>query len=406
MTTGPWALRALIAANGLSIVGNGVAAIAIPWLVLEVTGSASAAGLVAAAGALPVIATAVLGGALVDRIGHVRASLMSDLASAVAVAAVPVVGAIWGLSLPALIILCVVGAALDPLAVIARDALLPVAAQQAGVRLERANGIHAAVTSAGFLAGPALGGAFIGLFGPESALWLTSGTFLLASAAIAAGPRQSPDAEAVRTMPFVQLVRSGFRILTRDRVLRDLALIEAALAVALTPLEQTVLPAHFQALGRPQTLGIVLATFAAGGIVGALVFSAFGHRVPHGATLGVGLLATGICIGGIGLLPPAGAMIALAAITGIVSGPITPVANLAFQTRTDVAERGRALGMLGGLSSVGAAVGLLLGSFLLSLTGIGLTALLLGGAFLLVAASRGVQRSVRRLDVIPDPATG
>ena len=53
---------ALELATLLSATGNGIAMIALPWLVLELTGKASDAALVAAAGALPLLATALFAG--------------------------------------------------------------------------------------------------------------------------------------------------------------------------------------------------------------------------------------------------------------------------------------------------------------------------------------------------------
>jgi MFS family permease len=60
-----------------------------PWFVLETTGSAARTGIVTGALALGTVIPAVLGGPLVDRLGFKRSSVLADLASAWAVAAVP-----------------------------------------------------------------------------------------------------------------------------------------------------------------------------------------------------------------------------------------------------------------------------------------------------------------------------
>ena len=83
---------ALELATLLSATGNGIAMIALPWLVLELTGKASDAALVAAAGALPLLATALFAGTVVDRVGRRRTAVVSEALSAVSVAAIPVVG--------------------------------------------------------------------------------------------------------------------------------------------------------------------------------------------------------------------------------------------------------------------------------------------------------------------------
>src|SRR5262245_57118297 len=71
----------------LSGTGNGVAAVALPWLVLERTGRPAAAGIVAAAAALPMLLSSLVAGAIVDRFGRRRTAVVADLLSAGAVAA-------------------------------------------------------------------------------------------------------------------------------------------------------------------------------------------------------------------------------------------------------------------------------------------------------------------------------
>src|SRR5262245_35966686 len=77
---------ALLTANAISMVGNNLGIVAIPWFVLETTGSAARTGVIAFATVLPTVIAAILGGALVDRFGNKRISVISDLVSAVTVA--------------------------------------------------------------------------------------------------------------------------------------------------------------------------------------------------------------------------------------------------------------------------------------------------------------------------------
>ena len=60
---------ALLTANAISLVGNHLTGLEIPWFVLENTGSATRAGLVAIGGLVPTVPTAFFGDALVDRLG-------------------------------------------------------------------------------------------------------------------------------------------------------------------------------------------------------------------------------------------------------------------------------------------------------------------------------------------------
>jgi len=79
-------LLALFSANAISLTGNVLTLIAVPWFVLQTTGSAVKTGLTAFFAALAVVVAAFLGGVVVDRLGYKRASIVADLASGTAVA--------------------------------------------------------------------------------------------------------------------------------------------------------------------------------------------------------------------------------------------------------------------------------------------------------------------------------
>jgi len=71
------------------MVGNTFAALAIPWFVLQTTGSASKTGITGFFTILPVVLAGFLGGALVDRLGYKRSSILADVASCIPVALIP-----------------------------------------------------------------------------------------------------------------------------------------------------------------------------------------------------------------------------------------------------------------------------------------------------------------------------
>ena len=81
----------LESANLLSGVGNGVALIVLPWLVLDRTGNAASAGLVVSATLLPLLVASLIAGTVVDRIGRKRTAIGSDVLSGLSVAAIPTV---------------------------------------------------------------------------------------------------------------------------------------------------------------------------------------------------------------------------------------------------------------------------------------------------------------------------
>jgi MFS family permease len=138
-------LFALFASDSISLTGNVVAQVAVPWFVLETTGSAALTGVTAFFTFLPTVIALFLGGTVVDRLGFARTSVFADLASAVAVALIPALHLTVGIELWQLIALVFLGALLDAPGTTAREALLPHVAELAGMGLERASGMNHAI---------------------------------------------------------------------------------------------------------------------------------------------------------------------------------------------------------------------------------------------------------------------
>ena len=66
-----------------------MALVVLPWLVLDLTGSAAAAGGVAAASLVPLLVASLFSGTLVDMWGRRRTALVADVLSGLSVAAHP-----------------------------------------------------------------------------------------------------------------------------------------------------------------------------------------------------------------------------------------------------------------------------------------------------------------------------
>lgn len=90
--------------------GNGISIVAFPWLVLQRTGSALDASVVAMAGTLPLLAATLIAGAAVDFLGRRRVSMISDTFSAVSVAAVPLLALVFGTDIINVAVLAVLAA--------------------------------------------------------------------------------------------------------------------------------------------------------------------------------------------------------------------------------------------------------------------------------------------------------
>jgi hypothetical protein len=133
-------LYALLTAEGISQVGNTITIVAGPWFVLETTGSAARTGIVSAALAIGGVIPTLLGGPLVDRLGHKRASILADLTSGATIAAVPLLYRAGLLQFWQLVVLVFLLASFNSNGDTARFALIPFLANRAQMPIDRANG--------------------------------------------------------------------------------------------------------------------------------------------------------------------------------------------------------------------------------------------------------------------------
>ena len=395
----------LEAANLVSGLGNAVVMLAFPWLVLEATGSAAAAGAVAAISALPGLVAAPLTGWLVDRLGRKRVSVGADILSALSVAAVPIAAMTIGLSYATILVIAVIGAVFDPAGYSARRALIPDAAEAARMDTDKLNGIHEGVFLVGWTLGPVLASFLIAGVGAESAFWLPCALFLLAALAVGAmrvgdaGLRAKAEAEAAGEHDSgLRSLARGFTALWRDRALRVLTIAVLVLAAVYMPTEAVVLPAYFNALDDPTSLGIVISALAGGSMVGAFSYGWLSARMRKSTLARVVLLGTAASIVPMALLPPVPVLAFFGFLLGLFWGPFNPLLSTLVQTRIRPDEQGRVYGVQMAAFYAAPPIGMVAAGAAVDAFGVSITYLVLG--LLLAGCSLAVVfvRSVRDLD--------
>jgi MFS family permease len=372
---------ALESATVFSGTANGISMIAFPWLVLEATGSASAAGFLGAITAAPLLVSFLFAGVFVDIVGRRRVAVVSDLLSMVSVALVPILSTWFELTFWPLAALAVLGATFDPAGISAREAMLPEAARAAGLRLERANGIHEAVWGGAYLLGPGIGGLGIGFLGAATTFWISAAMF--AAGALIMGLVQVPGAgrPARHDIPagiWASTVE-GIRFVWNDRVLRAVALVSMVIVGFWLPIEGVVLPVFFEAAGQPQRLGVTVMALSGGGIVGALIYGAIGHRFGRRLAFVGSMTGTGLATLGMAFLPTYGVLLAFSLLAGLFYGPVGPLINLMIQHRAPGVMRGRVVGLLTSAAYVAGPIGYLISGPMVEYLG-------LQRAFLIMAA--------------------
>ena len=379
-------LYSLFVADAVSLVGNSVAQLAIPWYVLVTTGSPALTGLAVFFNFVPVVLAGFFGGVVVDRLGFRTTSICADLASALAVAAIPTLSLTVGIELWQLMTLVFLGALLDAPGTTARGALFPDLAELAAVRLERASGIRGAIQRGSLLVGAPLGGVLVAAFGATTALWLNAASFVF-SAALIAGVVPAPDRAPSEKTPgkYWGDVAVGLAFIRRNRLVR---------AIVATVLVTNLLDAPFgvvmpvfarEAFGSATELGLMFGVFGGSALLGSLAFSAVGQRLPRRLTFLSCFFVWAADYLVLATLPPFPVTLAALAVGGFAIGPVNPLLVTIQYELVPTELRGRVFGAITAGAWAAIPLGVLLGGAAVELAGVGPTLFGIGVCYVLVA---------------------
>lgn len=158
------AFRHLFAARFLTVLGNGIAPIALAFAVLDIGGSASDLGIVVAARSLFNVLFLLLGGVLADRYSRSRVLVSSSLVAALSQAIVAWSVLDGSASVLSLALLGAVNGAAAGITLPASSALVPQTVP--GKSLREANAFIQLGVYSGTVIGASLGGVLIGSVGP------------------------------------------------------------------------------------------------------------------------------------------------------------------------------------------------------------------------------------------------
>lgn len=342
----------------LSLLGNGIASVLFPLLVLAKTGDILAAGILASVTAAVAAVVGVLAGVVVDRVNRRTVSIISDVLSAGSVAALPVVDAVWGLNLTWFIVLGVIGAFGDMPGMTARETMLPRLVQLDGGKpgaLDRLVGVRESLSAALMLIGPGVGGLLVFLLGVSSTtLFITAGTSLAAAAlALAlssragaiepiAGAAEHSGSPGVRGV-VTDLVQ-GWRFLLGHRLVLGASILTAIFVAVIAGLQATILPAYFLQERLPEFSGFAVTGIALGSLFGAGLYAATVGKASRRAWFVIGMLGSVIGFAALGAMGAPWLVIAAAVLIGLTNAPMSAVLGVATIEATPDRMRGRVLG--------------------------------------------------------------
>lgn len=408
-------LYALYTSNTVSAVGDVFMFLAVPWFVLQTTGSVAQTGLAAFFSTASVALSALFGASVVDRLGFRRASVVSDLASAAGVALIPLLYATVGLPFWALLLLVFLAGLLTTPGATARAAMVPELAEIAQMRMERATAASdGAIRLSRFIGAP-LAGVLIAFIGSSNLLWIDAATFAFSalviwravpaifpatpSAAATAQPEIVGETAAPRR--FLGGLREGFLFIRRDPVLFWPILVVLVTNLLDAGNSGVLLPVFVkQMYGNAVWLGAIVAATGGAAFLGTVVFGAIGHRLPRQLTLGVAFTIGGgfrfFVLTGFAAHPFA--LVALTAVCAFFIGPINPIFDTIAYERIPVALRARVFGVLTAGSMLGTPLGGLIVGAIEPAIGVFASLLLFGVIYCVATVSLLVNPALRGMN--------
>lgn len=377
-------LSALLISHAISQTGNVVTAFAIPFYVLATGGSGVEVGIAAFFATAPIVIGGALGGVVVDRVGHRRASIVADLISGAAVLAIPVLVLTTGLPFWLLLALVFAAGLFDTPGQTARRVMLPQLSERAGVRLEQSVGLLDGSERLAKLLGASAAGLLVAVFGPTAALFVNAATFAMSAGLTAIFvpriaptivPRTAPTtAHATAPTSYWSDLAEGCRFIVRDPLMRVIValvlftnLLDAARGSSLLPLYAN------DRLGGAAALGLLVAVMGGCALVGNVAFGFVAHRVPRRLALVVCFTLAG---GPTGAAFAFGAslpvLVSVTAVAGFAAGAINPILGAVQLERVPEHMRGRVFGLVNAGAWAGVPFGALLGGITADTIGLSL----------------------------------
>ncbi|MFF9603317.1 MFS transporter [Streptomyces sp. NPDC014684] len=401
-------LSGILAAMAVSLTGTRVSAVALPWFVLVTTGSATQTGLVAFCEMTPYVTVKAFTGPLVDRIGPRAVSWTTDLASATAAAAVPLLHTLDLLSFPLLLFLvALIGAVRGP-GDLAKEVMVPEAAERGRVPLERATGLSGVTERLASTIGPAAGGALVALLGPLTGLVVNAGCFALGSVIVAlALPRgmgravEDAAAKAAETEPgYWRRFGEGFTFLRGEPLLLTVIVMVGITNLLDAGFSTVLVPVWAKESGNgPSAIGLMGSVMGAAAVAGSLIAALTAHRLRRRVVFFTGFLLAGaprflILASG----SPMGAVLAVFGVSGLGAGFLNPVLGAILLERVPRRMLGRVSALGDSLAWAGIPLGGLAAGAAVASVGLAPVLLAGGAAYFLTTNLTGLRPEWREMD--------
>jgi hypothetical protein len=312
------------------------------------------------------------------------------------------------LSFPLLLALvAMIGAARGP-GDLAKEVMVPEAAERGGVPLERATGLSGVTERLASTIGPAAGGSLVALLGPLPGLVVNAGCFALGSVIIALVlPRgtghsvEEASSQTGKTGPgYWRRFGEGFTFLRGEPLLLTVIVMVGITNLLDAAFTTVLMPVWAKESGNgPTAIGLTGSVMGAAAVGGSLIAAVAAHRLPRRAVFFTGFLLAGaprFLI--LACDAPSWAVLAVFAISGFGSGFLNPVLGAVLFERVPRRMLGRVNALGDSLAWAGIPLGGLIAGAAVASYGLVPVLLASGTAYFLTTNLTGLRPQWREMD--------
>ncbi|HSE40464.1 MAG TPA: MFS transporter [Acidobacteriota bacterium] len=333
--------RNLILGSTVSMFGDQFYLVALPWLVLQLTGSSVALGTALMLAAFPRALLMLMGGAMSDRTSPRRVLLMTASARTVLVAAIAVLGWLKVLDLWHVYILAFAFGVADAFAIPALQALLPVLVPRE--QLTQANSVFQSSMQLTMITGPAPAGIVIKKLGTMWAFFIDAISFLFIIAPLSVIPDPPKLAQHQSPRSVWHTMIEGVKYVHRDATMRTLIFFGMALNFCIMgPIMVGLAAIAKNRFNSPTAYGIMFSAFAFGALAGSLAAGLRKQRRRGIMLLFVGSIL-GILLAIVGLVHTLVGMCVVMLLMGVTSGYSNVHMTAWYQERVESSMMGRVM---------------------------------------------------------------
>ncbi|CAN5829193.1 MFS transporter [soil metagenome] len=383
------------AAKLVSLLGDHMTFIALPWFVFQITHSGTVTAGVLLCLQLPALLTGLLFGSLIDRFQPRTIMAVDNALRTLIVGLIPLLYWLDKLPLWLLFLLAILAGMLQPATTVGERTLLPELV--ADEDLEEANMLWSLSQNLSVVIGPAIAGILVAAFGGPFVLLIDALSFAL-MALIAA---TLPTLIRTTTTTFVPLAeRLGLRQLWDLKVVRLTTLLSLVFFFSYGPLE-AALPIYSATVLQTDArgYGLLWSALGVGALLGTVASTALSQRLRVGIALPLIALLWGATLLPLVLTRQLWLACALLGLGGLMWGPYTPLETTLLQRSGPKEQLGRVFGARSALLTSGAPFGLAIGGVLLAFVPATALIILSGLACVLVGLGGLALPTLRNLEL-------